>query len=213
MIETLPRFGYGLLETVRLAVVSLAGSIAIGTCVGLARVAPARVFRIGALVYIEAIRNLPPLLLLFFVFFALPRRGIVLDSFPSATLALSLYGGAFVAEAVRGGVKSVNPIQVEMARSLGLSHLQTTRYVVLPIALAASLPALTNVLIALIKTTALAGAIGVSELMSETKSVQSITFRIFAAYGIAALGYLALIVPLTGASALLERRYARVFGA
>jgi ABC-type amino acid transport system permease subunit len=80
----------------------------------------------------------------------------------------------------------------------------------LPTALAAALPSLTTVAINLIKTTALAGAIGVSELMSQTKSIQATTFQIFEAYAVAAALYLALIGPLSLASAALERRHVRL---
>jgi His/Glu/Gln/Arg/opine family amino acid ABC transporter permease subunit len=210
-LDWLPQFGQGLLTTVMLSLVSLAGSLVLGTLVGVCRAAPARLLRVASAIYVEALRNLPPLLLLFFIFFALPHRGIVLEAFPSAALALSVYGSAFVAEAVRGGILAVSPVQIEAARGLGLSYVGTMRYVVLPVALVAALPALTNVLIALIKTTALAGALGVADLMSQTKSVQAATFRIFEAYGVAAACYLALIGPLGAVSAVLERRYRRVF--
>jgi polar amino acid transport system permease protein len=161
-------------------------------------------------VYVELFRNIPPLILLLYVFFALPQRGLRLDSLPSAIVGLSIYGGAFVAEALRGGMLSVNPAHLESARALGLSHLGVMRLVLVPIALRAALPSLTNVAIALVKTTALAGALGIPDLMGQVKTVQAETFRIFDAYGIAALCYLAIIAPLSAVSAQAERRFARM---
>jgi His/Glu/Gln/Arg/opine family amino acid ABC transporter permease subunit len=210
VIASLPLFGHGLVVTVALCLVSLTGSVVLGTVFGVLRVSPVPALRWVGTGYVELLRNLPPLLILIFVFFAMPRWGIVLDPFPSAAIGLSVYGGAFVAEAVRGGILSVSPAQIEAARALGLGYLGTIRYVVLPCAFVAALPALTTVLINLIKTTALAGAIGVAELMSQTKSIQATTFQIFEAYGVAAALYLALIGPLSVASAALERRHLRL---
>lgn len=210
MLASLPLFGQGFLLTIALCLVSVSGSLVLGTVIGVCRVSPVPVLRWAGTGYVELLRNLPPLLILLFVFFALPRWGIVLDPFPSAAIGLSVYGGAFVAEAVRGGILSVSPAQVEAARALGLGYLGTLRYVVLPCAFVAALPSLTTVAITLIKTTALAGAIGVVELMSQTKSVQASTFQIFEAYGVAAALYLAVIGPLSLASAALERRQLRL---
>lgn len=209
IIANLPLFVEGFGTTVWLVVLSAGGSLVLGTLLGLARVVPAAVVRASAAAYVEFFRNIPPLVLLFFFYFGLPRAGLVLDGFACGFLGISMYTAAFVAEAVRAGIQAVGRGQVEAARSLGLSYSATMRSVVLPQAFTMVLPPLGNVFIGMVKTTALVAAIGVTDLMYQAQVVEARTFATFAAFTTVALLYLVLIVPLSIGVNALEHRQAR----
>jgi putative glutamine transport system permease protein len=187
-------------------------SMGLGTVVGLAlvvlRLAPVASLRGAARLVIEFFRNVPILIQLFFYYYGLPRLGLSLDAFTCATIGLSLYSGVYIAEALRSGVLAVDRGQWDAALAAGLSPLQTLRHVVLPQAVRLVIPPLTNLLVFTIKTSALASAITVEELMHVTETLESDTFRTFELFTAAALGYLVLTIPLGGAARWLERRVA-----
>lgn len=209
IIDNLPLFLEGFSTTIWLAIASGLGSLVLGTLIGLLRVVPLAVARIGGTAYVEFFRNIPPLVLLFFFYFGLPRAGLVLDGFVCGLLGISMYTAAFVAEAVRAGIQAVGRGQVEAARSLGFSYMATMRYVVLPQAFTTVLPPLGNIFIGLVKTTALVATIGVADLMYQAQVIESRTFATFAAFTTVAVLYLALIVPLSLGVNTLEHRQAR----
>jgi putative glutamine transport system permease protein len=204
-------FPSGLWITVQLAILSLLGSLVLGTLVAIFRVAPARPLRWIGGAYVEIFRNTPLLVQLFFLYFATPYVGIYLGTretfaFNAALLGLALYHAAYVAEVVRGGLLGIDKGQIEAARSLGLSYLQTLRYVQLPQTFRSVIPPLGNVSIALVKNTSLAATIGVADLLYAGEIVESRTFRAEEAFVAVALLYLLLTVPLGIGVNLLERR-------
>lgn len=211
VIDHLPNMLEGLLLTIRLALLAGVASLALGIVVGLLRVVPLGPLRQLATAYVELFRNVPQLILLFFFFFGLPQVGLSLDPFMCGVIGLSVYAAAFVAEAVRAGIQAVARGQVDAARSLGLSYLETMRYVVLPQALMMVLPPLGNTFISLIKGTALVTTIGVADLMHWAELVEARTFATFPTFTLAALFYLVLIVPLSLGVNVLERRRARSY--
>jgi polar amino acid transport system permease protein len=119
---------------------------------------------------------------------------------------MSLYHGAYVAEVVRGGLLGIDRGQIEAARSLGLSYVQTLREVQLPQTFRAVVPPLGNIAIALVKNTSLASTIGVTDLLFGAEIVESRTFRAEEAFLTATVLYLALTIPLGGLVNVLERR-------
>lgn len=199
-----------LLQGFRLTVVLSLLSMGLGTVIGLAlvvlRLAPSAPLRHAARLVIEFFRNVPILIQLFFYYYGLPRLGVSLDAFTCAALGLSLYSGVYIAEALRSGVLSVDRGQWDAGLAAGLSRPQTLRHVVLPQAVRLVIPPLTNLLVFTIKTSALASAITVEELTHVTETLESDTFRTFELFTAAALGYLALTIPLGGAARWLERR-------
>jgi His/Glu/Gln/Arg/opine family amino acid ABC transporter permease subunit len=154
----------GLQVTVMMAVVAIIASLILGTLLALARLSPFRVLRYPATGYIELIRALPVLYLIFFAFFGGARFGLR-DPVVAATLALIVYTSAVNAEIVRAGILSVERGQVEAARALGLSYWQTMRLVILPQAFRRVIPPQISQLVTLIKDTSLAYIVGTTELM------------------------------------------------
>jgi polar amino acid transport system permease protein len=129
------------------------------------------------LVYVEAMRNSPSLVKLFFIYFGLPEFGIFLSPWMAGVLALGLHNAGYMTEALRGAIASVPAAQVNAARALGMSEVQVQRIVVLPQALRIAVPALTNTSVEMVKDTALTSAIAVQELTHLMQSLISATMR------------------------------------
>jgi putative glutamine transport system permease protein len=171
------------------------------------RSAPLNIVRSIAAGYTEFFRNVPLLTVLFFFYFGVPNTGIVIDAVNSAILGMGLYTAAYVGEVVRAGLGTVSKGNIEAARSLGLSFIQSMRYVQLPQAVRAAIPPLGTLLIALLKNTSLASTITVADLLFQASFVQDRTFNPDVLL-IAGLVYLALTLPLGLAVNAVERRWA-----
>ena len=208
VVEHLPELLVGFRTTVVLSILSMGLGLALGTVLAVLRLLPVAVVRVVARLVIEFFRNVPILIQFFFYYFGLPRIGISLSAFACGLLGLSLYSGVYIAEALRAGVLAVGHGQMETALASGLSRLQALRHVVLPQAVRIVIPPLTNLLVFTIKTSAVASAITVEEVMYVSEVVESATFRTFEVFTAAAVFYLLLTIPLGGASRWLERRLA-----
>jgi polar amino acid transport system permease protein len=167
----------GLAGSLLMAAISIVGSFLIGLVLGMGRTSKNRVFRIPSLLYIEIIRGIPLILVILWFYQAiLPVVFKVdLDAFWAATIALTFFFGAYIAETVRGGIENIPPGQVEAAKASGLSYFQTMRKIILPQALKQMLPALVGMFIADFKDTSLAYIIGVMEL---TRAAYAVNNRI-----------------------------------
>jgi polar amino acid transport system permease protein len=151
-----------------------------------------------AIVYADLFRGIPTILVIFMLGFGMPALGLewIPDSqFFWAVVALSLVYTAYVSEVYRAGIESVHPSQVAAARSLGLTHAQSLRHVVLPQAIRRVIPPLLNDFIGLQKDTALVGALGVVEAFRQAQIDQAATFN-GTYYLVAATLFVALTIPL-----------------
>lgn len=168
------RFLAGAATTLQLIAWSLALSLLIGVLGAWAQGARSRALRWGVDAYIQAFRNTPPMIQLLFFYFGLGAFTPAIDmggysqplisSFAWAVIALGIFGGAFNVEIFRAGIEAVPDSTLEAAESLCFSRFQTYLYVTLPLAFRISLPALTNNLVSLAKTTSLAYIITVPEM-------------------------------------------------
>ena len=155
----------GLSASIAMAVISISVSFFIGLIVGLGRVSKNVLFRIPCTLYIEIIRGNPLILVIFWVYFFIPIFiKSYLDVFWSATIALTIFTGAYLAEIVRGGIQNIPRGQVEAAYGTGLSYFSTMIHIVLPQALKQMIPAIVGQFISIFKDTSLAYIIGVLEL-------------------------------------------------
>ena len=198
-----------LLEGAGLTVVISASAMLLAVALGLVVALLAQAGRLGRGIvraYVELFRNTPLLIQIFIVYFGLPQVGLRLSPFFSGLSALTLYAAAYNAEIFRAGLEAVPRGQHEAARSTGLSGFQTTRHVVVPQAIRICLPALGNNLVSLVKNSSLVSTVGMVELMFVANDISFNNFRSFEIYGAAALLYVALVLTLTRALALLERR-------
>ena len=190
----------GLLVTLKLAALGFVFSTMFGVVLGLGRLSRNRAVRGAATAYVEFFRNIPLLVQIFFLYFALG-----LGSFAAGLIGLVLYSSAFMGEVVRSGIQSIPRTQYEAAHASGLSRFNVIRYVILPQAIAIVLPPLATEFVNLIKNTAIALTVGVEELTFMTQEIDSITFRGFEAATAATAIYTALCLVILRAVALLER--------
>lgn len=166
----------GLYLTLLLAVVSIAFSFPIGVIVGVGRVSTLPVIRGAATAYIELIRGIPFIaVLLWFSIFVSLVSGDALTRVQRAMIAMTVFTSAYVGEIVRAGIQSVPRGQVEAARAVGLSSVQTMRYIVLPQAVKNMIPSLVGQFISLFKDTSLTVIIGLSEVVGTGRALLSIT--------------------------------------
>ncbi len=155
----------GLAYSVLMAVIAISVSFFIGLAVGIGRTSRNLLFKVPSVLYIEVIRGNPLIIVIFWVYFFIPvLTGAFFDVFWSATIALTLFTGAYLGEIVRSGIQNLARGQFEAARSTGLSSWQTLRRVILPQALKQMIPAIVGQFIAIFKDTSLAFVIGVLEL-------------------------------------------------
>lgn len=161
----------GLYITLIVAFVSIILSFVIGVVVGVIRYAEVPVLSPVMFFLVELIRNLPLLLIIFFVRFALPEVGIKMGLTSAAIAALTVFEAAMIAEIVRGGLNAVDKGQIEAARSSGLSSFQTLWHIVLPQGLRHMVPPLVSQFISLLKDTSLATIVALPELMHNAKIV------------------------------------------
>ena len=156
--------------------------------------------------YIQLLQGTPLLLQLFLVFFGLPLIGVEVSPLMAASVALTLYASAFLAEIWRGCVDAIPRGQWDASASLGMNYLTQMRYVILPQSLKIAIPPTVGFLVQLLKSTALASIVGFDELTRAGQIVANATFKPFVVYGLVALIYFAMCYPLTVGSRYLERR-------
>jgi polar amino acid transport system permease protein len=205
ILDRLPQFGAGALQTIWLAVASFALAVGIGLALALARLSRRRWLSRSSRIVTDALRGTPALVQVLLIYFGLPQLGISLEAAVAGVIALGLNSGAYIGEIVRSGIQSVDPGQMEAARSIGMSHARAMRRVVLPQALRIVLPPVTNEATTLVKGTSLLSVISITELTRVGQQVMGITFRPIEAFLAVALVYLVLISALSQASIVLER--------
>jgi len=195
----------GLRLTLWLSLASIAISLVIGTLIGVLRISPIAPLRVVATGYVELFRDIPLLIVLFFIFLGLPKARLRFDPIQSAVVGLSVYTAAFVAEVVRAGLQAIHYGQIEAARALGLTYIQMMRYVLLPQVFRNVVPPLGTVFIALVKNTSVASAISAPEVMLQAETIEGRTFNPYS-FLIAGLLYLVLTVPLSALVNAAEQR-------
>jgi polar amino acid transport system permease protein len=218
----------GLWTTIYVSVVAYALAILVGLLLALMRIYRSRVTQEISSFYVEVIRGVPMLVLLYYISFvgapALVRginwlvgplidAGLMaeinirnFDFTARAILALTIGYSAFISEIFRAGIESIGKEQTEAAQTEGASYWQTMRFILLPQAVRNVLPALGNELIAMLKDSALVSALGVQDITQLGKVYSASTFRFFETYSIVALLYLVMTLGLAVGVRTLERR-------
>lgn len=201
---------WGLVGTLKVTAAALALGLPLGLTVALLRLSRARAVSLPAGVFVEFFRSTPPLVQLFWCFFALPILiGVRIDSFQAAVMTLSLQSSAFFAEVFRGGIVSVERGQWEAARAVGMTYSQLMRRVVLPQAVKRMIPAFLERAIELMKTTTLVATVAYADLLFEASDIAQKTFRPLEVFTAAAAIYFIVIFAASRAVQVFERRLAR----
>jgi polar amino acid transport system permease protein len=203
----------GALITLQQTILAAVLAIAIALAMGLMRLAPNPFVRGTATVYIEIFRGTSLLVQLFWIFFVLPLFGITLEKFTAGFVAVGMNLGAYGGEVVRGAIQSVPRGQYEAALALNMTPAKRMWRIILPQALLIMLPPWGNLLIELLKATALVALISVSDLMFEAKQINGSTFLSAEAFGTALLLYYVMArLAITPGMRWLERVMARRLG-
>ena len=194
--------------TIQITVLSTAIGFVIGLIVGVARISHVRLLRMLAEVYVEFFRGTPLLVQIFLFYFALPvLTGQRIDPFIAAISACGINSGAYVAEIFRAGFQSVDDGQMEAGRSLGMTWLQTMRYIIVPQAFKRVIPPLGNEFIAMLKDSSLVSVIGFEELTRRGQLIIAKTYGSFEIWMSVAVIYLVMTLTISRFVAYLERRY------
>lgn len=227
----------GLFTTIKLSIWSTILGIVLGIVMGVLRTTKILFFRLVGRAYVELIRNVPPLVLIFiFYFFAsdqiLPLLGVdefirsrpesaqavltflfapkaLFSQFLSGVITIGVFEGAFITEIIRAGIESIERGQREAAYSLGLTWIDQMRFVIMPQAIRRILPPLGNEFINTIKRSSIVSAISIEELTFQGLQIVISTNYIFEVWITVALMYLVLTVILSFGVSALEKRYKR----
>ncbi len=201
----------GLGLTLLLSLLTLVGSAVAGLALALGRLYGPRGLRWLIVFYIDSMRAIPVLVVLVWVYFAVPiLTGITAPPFWAALVALVMQLAAYVAEAVRAGIESVRPGQVRAGLALGMSRLQILRTILLPQALVRMLPAIGSLVSITIKDTAIATVIAVPELMKRAETVAGQSYRPIEVYTVVMLAYFLILFPSTRVIDALYKRVAHL---
>ena len=204
--KILPLYGKAAVLTVRIGVLGILFAILVGLLCSVVRQMKIPVLKQLASVYIELSRNTPLLVQLFFIYYGLPKIGIKTDPETCGVVGLAFLGGSYMAEAFRSGLEAVGKIQHESALSLGLTGLQTFRYVILPQAFAISIPGITANVIFLLKETSVFSAISLMDLMFTAKDQIGLYYKTTECLVLLVVFYLLILLPVSLLGSLLERR-------
>jgi polar amino acid transport system permease protein len=199
----------GLLLSLELALLSIAIGVVIGLALAVAHVSGGRIVRglIGA--YVEFIRNVPLILLVYLVFYGLPTAvNLSYDATTSFVATLSVYSGAYLVEVFRSGLAAVPAGLIDAGKAIGLTPWQRLVHVRLPTMLRITLPALSNTFVSLFKDTSIASVIAVPELTYGAQWINTNTFRIAEVYLVVTAMYLVTGYAILIGLRAVERRFA-----
>lgn len=192
--------------TVRIAAFGVLLAIFIGIICSLIKTMRIPILKTIVSIYIELSRNTPLLIQLFFLYFGLPKLGVVLSSEACGIIGLAFLGGSYMAEAFRSGIESVAPIQHESALSLGMTKAQVFWHITLPQAFETSVPVISANIIFLIKETSVFSAVALADLMFVAKDLIGIYYKTDEALLMLVIAYLIILLPISIVCSLIERR-------
>lgn len=202
----LPLYQRAAILTVRIGVEGIILAILIGLICSVIVYEKIPVLRQIVLAYIEISRNTPLLVQLFFIYYGLPKAGLMLSAEMCGMIGLAFLGGGYMAEAFRSGLEGVENIQRESALSLGMNRVQTMRYVVLLQAISTSVPAFVANIIFLLKETSVFSAISLMDLMFTAKDLIGLYYKTTESLALLVGFYLMILLPVSVLGAVVERR-------
>ena len=207
--NSLPLLLAGAGVTIEITAIAVGLGFVFGLITSVCRLSGVKILNILAVCYVNIIRGTPLLVQIFLIYFALPMIiGERLNPFVAAVAACSVNSGAYVAEIFRAGIQSVDKGQMEAGRSLGLSWMQTMRYIILPQAFKHVIPPLGNEFISMTKETSLVSVIGFEELTRRGQLIIAKTYGSFEIWLTVAFIYLVMTFTIAQLVSYLERRFA-----
>ena len=207
--NSLPLLLAGAGVTIEITAIAVGLGFIFGLITSVCRLSGVKILQVIAVCYVNIIRGTPMLVQIFLIYFALPMViGERINPFVAAVAACSINSGAYVSEIFRAGIQSVDKGQMEAGRSLGLSWMQTMRYVILPQAFKHVIPPLGNEFISMTKETSLVSVIGFEELPRRGQLIIAKTYGSFEIWLTVAAIYLVMTLTIARLVSYLERRFA-----
>jgi cystine transport system permease protein len=204
-----PMLKAGIAFTVPVALISFALGLVVGLMTALARISKVKPLVSIAKFYVWIIRGTPLLVQLFIIFYGLAKVNIILDPLPAAIIGFTINVGAYSSEVLRAAILSIPKGQWEAASSIGMTHTQTLRRIVLPQAARVSIPPLFNSFISLIKDTSLAASITLTEMFQVAQRVTAATYEPLLLYVEVAFIYLIFCTILSAIQGRVEKKLDR----
>ena len=200
----------GLVGTAQLIAVCIVAGVLLGLVFAVARLSRFPALRLVGTCYVEFFRNIPSLVQIFWCYFTIPvLTGMQPNAFVASGTAISLYAGAYLTEIFRSGIRSVEKGQWDGARAIGFGYGHAMRHVILPQALRNILPPFTSQCMEIVKTTTVASTISYAELLYSAKVLSEQEFRPIETYTAVGVFFILLLLLVSLASSLLERRLRR----
>jgi polar amino acid transport system permease protein len=207
IVDNLPYLMSGLRLTFALSLIAIGLAFVVGCPLGLARGAHSQLIRLPAILYIEIMRGTPLIMVIFWIFFFLPKiTQLPMSATVSGTAALILFYASHIAEITRAGVQAVPKSQVEGAQATGLNYVQLMSYVVLPQALRNMIPALISRFVAIVMATSLLSILGVVEFFRAANIVNNREIRSYEIYTFVAVIYFVACYLISWFGRWCERR-------
>lgn len=207
--NSLPLLLAGAGVTIEITAIAVGLGFIFGLITSVCRLSGVKTLQVIAVCYVNIIRGTPMLVQIFLIYFALPMViGERINPFVAAVTACSINSGAYVSEIFRAGIQSVDKGQMEAGRSLGLSWMQTMRYVIMPQAFKHVIPPLGNEFISMTKETSLVSVIGFEELTRRGQLIIAKTYGSFEIWLTVAAIYLVMTLTIARLVSYLERRFA-----
>jgi His/Glu/Gln/Arg/opine family amino acid ABC transporter permease subunit len=212
LLDYWPLLLKGTVLTLLLSAAAAAAGYVLGIAVALVGLLPSRAARLAAGLYVEVLRDIPFIIILFVTYYGLPFAGVRLPATVVGTLALALFVSAYYAEIVRAAVLALPRGQFESARAVGMSPLQAMRHIVGPQILRAAIPPSTNMTLTMMKESAVLSSITVPELTYQSLVVQGNTFAPFEVFAAVAAIYWLIAAAFAEFARRLERRVGAAYG-
>ncbi len=201
--------GVGAAYTIGFTILTAGAGFAVGCVVAIASLSNLRFISAPLVMLVEVFRCTPVLVQLVWIYYALPVLiGVELSPAVAAFIALSLYGGAFYSEIIRGGIVSIDPGQWDAGRALGMRRFDLMKRIVMPQALKRMIPPLVNQAVLQLKNTSLLSVLAVPDLLYQGQLITSATYRPLETYTMIAVIYFIILFPMTRVARVLEVRLA-----
>ena len=204
--QVIPLYVEATFLTLRIGFIGIILSFVTGIFCAIVRYWKIPVLNLIVRIYTEISRNTPLLIQLFFLYFALPRMGIKLTSEQCGIIGLTFLGGSYMAETFRSSLETVGRAQLESGMCIGLNKVQLVQYVVLPQAMAVSVPGLVANIIFLLKETSVFSAVALADLMYIAKDLIGLYYKTEESLLLLVIAYFIILLPISIISRLIERR-------
>ncbi len=212
VISYIPTYVDAFLLTVKIGWIGIAFSLVIGILSAFIMHFKIPVLSQIVVVYIELFRNTPLLVQLFFIYFGLPKIGIVISAGTCGAVGLGLLGGSYMAEVFRSGLDGVSISQTESSLALGFSKTQMFIYVILPQAFSKSVPGIVANVIFLLKETSVFSAISLMDLMFRAKDLIGLYYNTTEALFLLVIFYVIMLLPVSFLGSVIEKKVVSING-